>query len=60
MADKAAVREADGSIKPGVERSETPGVKLVITIEPAKRPIEVAITKARCWRSTVGRSAGFE
>ena len=43
-ADK--VRGADDGIKPGVKRSETPGLLTQKNFaEPAKRPIAVAITK---------------
>src|SRR5215475_15605071 len=38
-------REAGGSIKPGVERSGTPGHRSIKNKEPAKRATEVAMAK---------------
>jgi hypothetical protein len=68
VATKSARGAADG-IKPGVERSETPGSNRQKQIEPAKRPIEFAIPltsfaidlRSFTHRSvpTVGRFADF-
>jgi hypothetical protein len=57
--ETSSTREAGVSIKPGVQRSETPGSSTQKFVEFAKRPMALRIEKLSRGDSTVGRSAGF-